>query len=324
MSILNAFNNLNRSLLESASTDEFKQLLAEITEIEGEIKDLQKEVSDGWTRDYARQLDTAMAEIRRVRKDLYEIIRSYEIEYLRGYDEDGHPDYDYDVDRDAQRKAEMLEATIRQKLAQVEADYDKLKAQLEQDHATAFSTQKSGIQTKTSSRDDRKKRKEEVLKAIIEEERPELEELIKKANEYTTANADISKVTFNNGKLYLALTSDTETIEVDYWDDIDYDDDYASVNMNKLEGCAEDRALEDGFLFDVAFGLGLDDDTVNNIKFTFGDSSITTVDIPGSSWKLLTGCDMDCNEPSVSVHYDEVEVDEDFEYTITCYLVKEI
>ena len=85
MSILNAFNNLNRSLLESASTDEFKQLLAEITEIEDEIKDLQKEVSDGWTRDYARQLDTAMAEIRRVRKDLYEIIRSYEIEYLRGY-----------------------------------------------------------------------------------------------------------------------------------------------------------------------------------------------------------------------------------------------
>lgn len=323
MSILNAFNNLNRSLLESASTDEFKQLLAEIAEIEGEIKDLQREVSDGWTRDYARQLDTAMAEIRRVRKDLYEIIRSYEIEYLRGYDEDGHPDYDYDVDKDAQRKAEMLEATVRQKLAQVEAAYDKLKAQLEQDHATAFSTQRSGIQTKTSSRDDRQKRKEEVLKAIIEEERPELERLIKQISEYTKATIDINKITFNNGKLYLAITSETEEIEIDLWDDIDYDDDYASVNVNKLESYAEDRALEDGFLFDVAFGLGIAEDMLDQIDFTFGNTG-KTVDIPNSTWKLLTDCDLDCNEPSASVHYDEVEVDEDFEYTVTCYLVKEI
>ena len=324
MSILSAFNRINNTLLESAATDEFKQLLGEIAEVEDEIKTLQKEVSDGWTRDYAKKLDSAMAEIQRVRKDLHELIRTYKTEYVRGYDEDGHPDYDYEIDETEKRNAAMMEAIIREKLAQVEAAYDKLKAQLERDHAAAYGIQKRSIQSKTSSRDDKKKRKEEVLKAIIEEERPELEELIKKANEYTTANADINKVTFNNGKLYLALTSDTETIEVDYWDDIDYDDDYASVNMNKLEGCAEDRALEDGFLFDVAFGLGFDDDTVNNIKFTFGDSSITTVDIPGSSWKLLTGCDMDCNEPSVSVHYDEVEVDEDFEYTITCYLVKEI
>lgn len=323
MSILNAFNNLNRSLLESASTDEFKQLLAEIAEIEGEIKDLQKEVSDGWTSGYARQLDTAMDEIRRVRKDLYEIIHSYEIEYFRGYDEDGHPDYDYDVDRDAQRKAEMLEATVRQKLAQVEAEYDKLKAQLEQDHATAFSTQKSGIQTRTSSRDDRKKRKEEVLKAIIEEERPELERLIKQISEYTKATVDINKITFNNGKLYLAITSETEEIEIDLWDDIDYDDDYASVNIDKLESYAEDRALEDGFLFDVAFGLGIAEDMLDQIDFTFSNTG-KTVDIPNSTWKLLTDCDLDCNEPSASVHYDEVEVDEDFEYTVTCYLVKEI
>ena len=323
MSILNAFDNLNRSLLESASTDEFKQLLAEITEIEGEIKDLQKEVSDGWTRDYAKQLDAAMAEIQRVRKDLYEIIGSYEIEYLRGYDEDGHPDYDYDVDKDKQRKAEMLEATVRQKLAQVEAAYDALKAQLEQDHATAFSTQKSGIQTKTSSRDDRKKRKEEVLKAIIEEERPELERLIKQISEYTKATVDISKITFNNGKLYLAITSETEEIEIDLWDDIDYDGDYASVNTNKLESYAEDRVLEDGFLFDVAFGLGIDEDMLDQIDFNFGNTG-KTVDIPNSTWKLSTDCDLECNEPSASVHYDEVEVDEDFEYTVTCYLVKEI
>lgn len=323
MSILNAFDNLNRSLLESASTDEFKQLLAEITEIEGEIKDLQKEVSDGWTRDYAKQLDAAMAEIQRVRKDLYEIIGSYEIEYLRGYDEDGHPDYDYDVDKDKQRKAEMLEATVRQKLAQVEAAYDALKAQLEQDHATAFSTQKSGIQTKTSSRDDRKKRKEEVLKAIIEEERPELERLIKQISEYTKVTVDISKITFNNGKLYLAITSETEEIEIDLWDDIDYDGDYASVNTNKLESYAEDRVLEDGFLFDVAFGLGIDEDMLDQIDFNFGNTG-KTVDIPNSTWKLSTDCDLECNEPSASVHYDEVEVDEDFEYTVTCYLVKEI
>ena len=43
----------------------------------------------------------------------------------------------------------------------------------------AYDTQNKNIQAKASSRDDKKKRKEEVLKAIIEEERPELERLIK-------------------------------------------------------------------------------------------------------------------------------------------------
>lgn len=324
MSILNAFNNLNRSLLESASTDEFKQLLAEITEIEGEIKALQKEVSDGWTRDFAEKLNDARAEINKVRKDLRDVINTYETEYIFGYDEDGHPDYDYETDPVEKRKAEMLESAIRAKLAQVEAAYDALKAQLEQEHTLAFKTQKDSIQNKSTTRDTKKKRKEEVLNAIIEEERPELERLIRQISEYTKATIDISKITFNNGKLYLAITSEPEEIEIDLWDDVDYDDGYASVNISKLEGYAEDRALEDGFLYDVAFGLGFDDDAVNNIEFTFGSNSITTIDIPDSSWKLLTGCDMDCNEPSVSVHYDEAEVDEDFEYTITCYLVKEI
>jgi hypothetical protein len=324
MSILSAFDDLGNNLLESAATDEYKQLLVEIAEIEADIESLQKEVSDGWTKDFKHQLSDIEDEIQKVRRDLYDLIKSYEIEEFWGYDEDGHKEYNYWTDKDKQREVAMLEATIRKKLEQVEAMHAALEKQLRQDHETAYATQTRNIRAKATARDDKKKRKEELLKDIIEEERPELEELIKKANEYTTASADISKVTFNNGKLYLALTSDTETIEIDYWDDIDYDDDYASVNMNKLEGYAEDSALEDGFLFDVAFGLGFDEDAVNNIEFTFGNKSITTVDIPGSSWKLLTGCDMDCNEPRVSVHYDEVEVDEDFEYTITCYLVKEI
>lgn len=323
MSILNAFNNLNRSLLESASTDEFKQLLAEIIEIEGEIKDLQKEVSDGWTRDFAEKLNDARAEINKVRKDLRDVINTYETEYIFGYDEDGHPDYDYETDPIEKRKAEMLESAIRSKLAQVEAAYDALKAQLEQEHTIAFKTQKDSIQDKATTRDTKKKRKEEVLKAIIEEERPELERLIKQIREYTKATVDISKITFNDGKLYLAITSETEEIEIDLWDDIDYDDDYASVNISKLESYAEDRVLEDGFLFDVAFGLGIAEDMLDQIDFTFSNTG-KTVGIPNSTWKLLTDCDLECNEPSASVHYDEVEVDEDFEYTVTCYLVKEI
>lgn len=323
MSILNAFNNLNRSLLESISTDEFKQLLAEITEIEGEIKDLQKEVSDGWTRDFAEKLNDARAEINKVRKDLRDVINTYETEYVFGYDEDGHPDYEYETDPIEKRKAEMLESAIRLKLAQVEAAYDTLKAQLEQEHTLAFKTQKDSIQNKSTTRDTKKKRKEEVLSIIIEEERPELERLIQQISEYTKATIDISKITFNNGKLYLAITSEIEEIEIDLWDDIDYDDDYASVNISKLESYAEDRVLEDGFLFDVAFGLGIAEDMLDQIDFTFGNTG-KTVDIPNSTWKLLTDCDLECNEPSASVHYDEVEVDEDFEYTVTCYLVKEI
>ena len=323
MSILSAFNNLNHSLLESASTDEFKLLLTEIAEIEADIKTLEKEVSDGWTRDFAEKLNDARAEINKVHKDLRDIINTYETEYIFGYDEDGHPDYDYETDPVEKRKAEMLESAIRLKLAQVEAAYDALKAQLEQEHALAFKTQKGSIQDKSTTRDAKKKRKEEVLRAIIEEERPELERLIKQIGEYTKATVDISKITFNNGKLYLAITSETEEIEIDLWDDIDYDDDYASVNIDKLESYAEDRALEDGFLFDVAFGLGIAEDMLDQIDFTFSNTG-KTVDIPNSTWKLLTDCDLDCNEPSASVHYDEVEVDEDFEYTITCYLVKEI
>lgn len=323
MSILSAFNRINNTLLESAATDEFKQLLGEIAEVEDEIKTLQKEVSDGWTRDYAKKLDSAMAEIQRVRKDLHELIRTYKTEYVRGYDEDGHPDYDYEIDETEKRNAAMMEAIIREKLAQVEAAYDKLKAQLERDHAAAYGIQKRSIQSKTSSRDDKKKRKEEVLKAIIEEERPELERLLKQISEYTKATVDINKITFNNGKLFLAITSETETIEIDLWDDIDWDDDYASVDTNKLESHAEDSVLEDGFLFDVAFGLGLDENMLDQLDFGFGNTG-NTVDIPDSTWKLLMDCDLECNEPSVSVHYDEVEVDEDFEYTVTCYLVKEL
>lgn len=323
MSILSAFNNLNHSLLESASTDEFKLLLTEIAEIEADIKTLEKEVSDGWTRDFAEKLNDARAEINKVHKDLRDIISTYETEYIFSYDEDGHPDYDYETDPVEKRKAEMLESAIRLKLAQVEAAYDTLKAQLEQEHALAFKTQKGSIQDKSTTRDAKKKRKEEVLRAIIEEERPELERLIKQIGEYTKATIDISKITFNNGKLYLAITSETDEIEIDLWDDIDYDDDYASVNIDKLESYAEDRALEDGFLFDVAFGLGIAEDMLDQIDFTFSNTG-KTVDIPNSTWKLLTDCDLDSNEPSASVHYDEVEVDEDFEYTITCYLVKEI
>ena len=323
MSILSAFNNLNHSLLESASTDEFKLLLTEIAEIEADIKTLEKEVSDGWTRDFAEKLNDARAEINKVHKDLRDIINTYETEYIFGYDEDGHPDYDYETDPVEKRKAEMLESAIRLKLAQVEAAYDALKAKLEQEHALAFKTQKVSIQDKSTTRDTKKKRKEEVLRAIIEEERPELERLIKQIGEYTKATVDISKITFNKGKLYLAITSETEEIEIDLWDDIDYDGDYASVNIDKLESYAEDRALEDGFLFDVAFGLGIAEDMLDQIDFTFSNTG-KTVDIPNSTWKLLTDCDLDCNEPSASVHYDEVEVDEDFEYTITCYLVKEI
>lgn len=323
MSILSAFNNLNRSLLESASTDEFKLLLTEIAEIESDIKRLEKEVSDGWTRDFAEKLNDARDEISRVRKDLRDIIDTYETEYILGYDEDGHPDYDYETDPVEKRKAEMLESAIRLKLAQVEAAYDALKAQLEQEHTLAFKTQKSSIHDKSTTRDAKKKRKEEVLKAIIDEERPELERLIKQIGEYTKATIDIDKITFNNGKLYLAITSETDEIEIDLWDDIDYDDDYASVNIDRLESYAEDRALEDGFLFDVAFGLGIAEDMLDQIDFTFGNTG-RTVDIPNSTWKLLTDCDLESNEPSASVRYDEVEVDEDFEYTVTCYLVKEI
>lgn len=323
MSILNAFDRLGDTLLESAATDEFKQLLGEIAEVEDEIKTLQKEVSDGWKRDYAQKLNAAMADIQRVHKDLYDLVRTYEIEYLLGYDEDGHLEYDYEIDKAEQRKAAMLEAIIRDKLAKVEAEYDKLKAQLEHEHALAYDTQNKNIQAKASSRDDKKKRKEEVLKAIIEEERPELERLIKQIGEYTKATVDINKITFNNGKLFLAITSETETIEIDLWDDIDWDDDYASVRTNRLEAQAEDNAIEDGFLFDVAFGLGFDENMLDQIDFGFGNTG-NTVDIPNSTWKLLTDCDLECNEPSASVHYDEVDIDEDFEYTVTCYLVKEI
>ena len=153
MSILSAFNDLSHSLLESASTDEFKLLLTEIAEIEADIKTLEKEVSDGWTRDFAEKLNDARAEINKVHKDLRDIISTYETEYIFGYDEDGHPDYDYETDPVEKRKAEMLESAIRLKLAQVEAAYDTLKAQLEQEHALAFKTQKGSIQDKATTRD---------------------------------------------------------------------------------------------------------------------------------------------------------------------------
>lgn len=324
MNVLKAFDELNK-LNESAATDELKELLAEITQLDSEIAELQQEKSDSWKNDYESKFEAERKALARCKSDLDDLIRTYRTKYYTEWDDDGDPvDFDYHINTAEQRSVSMIEASIRAKLSQVEAEYNRLKAQAEQDHAAAFAGHTQTIKDKSATRDTRKSHKETLLKTIIEEERPELEELIKKANEHTKATADITKVSFHGGKLYLDLTSEEDEIEIDLWSDIDYYSDQCYVKIDTLVGEAEDRALEDGFLFDVAYGLGFDDDAIDAIDFTFGDT-YGAVDIPGSSWQLLTGCDLEYNEPSAWVNrYDETEVDEDFKYTITCYLVKEI
>ena len=325
MSILSAFDDMDRALLESAATDEFKQLLAEITQLDQEIADLVKEKSTSWNTDYAKKFEAEQRDLERVRRDLDSLVRTYRTKHYTEWDDDGDPvNFEYSINAAKQKEESMLEAAIRMKLEEDEAAYYRLKAQAEQDHAKAFASHTQAIKDKTAYKEDRKARKEALLKAIIEEERPELEELIKKANEYTKATADTNKISFHEGKLYLALTSEQDEIVIEPWSDVDYDDYGASVDIDKLVEEAENRALEDGFLLDVAYGLGFDEDALDKIDFTFGNT-YSAIEIPGSSWKLLTGCDLEYNEPSAWVNrHDETEIDEDFKYTITCYLIKEL
>jgi hypothetical protein len=212
MSILSAFDNLGNSLVESAATDEFKQLLAEIAEIETDIKTLQKEVSDGWTKDFKHQLSDIEDEIRKVRGDLWDIVKSYEIEEFWGYDEDGHKEYSYWTDKDKQREVAMLEATIRKKLEQVEAMHAALEKQLKQDHETAYATQTRNIRAKTTARDDKKKRKEE-LKSIREDVFKDIE-----TNEAKMRSRRTNKYGMNiaNAMAYSERSMNTDTGQMFY------------------------------------------------------------------------------------------------------------
>lgn len=326
MNITEAFNYLDSILLESAATDEFRQLSKEIDQLDKEIKTIQNQKTKSWDHKYTRKYELVALELTQLKQELKDLEKSYKEFSHTEREDDGDRYYYFDVFVDnPEKKAAVAaqEKALEKKLKELEIEYNKIVAELRAEYEKDFRSYSKAMSDKAAIVANKKNAKNNLFKAIIAEERAELEQLINKVNKYTKVNANISNITLHNGKLFLGLTSKTKEIEIDLWDDVDYEDNYASVNTDKLVTIAEEHALEDGFLFDVAYSLGIDEERLDQIDFTFSSSG-NTVDIPNSSWKLSTDCDMSHNKPHVSVHYNEVDVEENFEYTITCYLVKEI
>jgi hypothetical protein len=328
MNILEAFQELDKSMTESASTDEFKQLLMEINRLDKEIKELQSKKQSEWTTTYSKKFEKEAKELAQLKKDLQELRNSYR-EYShteRERDDDRYFYYDVYVDN-ADKKAAVAEheAELTTKLAELESKYQEIvnsiKAEAEADDTN------TALKTKSTTLGTKNERKAAILKKIIEEERPELEELVKKINTVTTVTADFNSLSAGNGTLIFRFTSTPFTYEIDY-DRIDVDDGEATINTSGIEDALNEDVFENGFLYDVGYSLDLPEDEIEN--WDEGEA----IEIPGSTWKLWKVYDISYDEPEVHSYssgratywepdWDDIDYDEEINWTVTCFLVKD-
>lgn len=329
MNILKVFKALD-SINESASLDAYKQALADIDKLDAEISVLQKEKSDSWTADYEKKFEAERKRLEGLRRELDELLRTYKTKYYTEWDNDGDPvNFDYHINAAEEKSASIIEASLRAGIAKLETEYHKLRTQAEQDHAKAFAIHSQSIKDKSAAIDTLKSRKEALLKAVIAEERPELEKLVAKIQELVNVTPDWEHMTIHQNKLVLSLASPEKTYDVNPEYDLDYDDDGATVNISRIESNLQDDVFESGYFYELAESLGINENAVDEAKS--GD----LLSIPDSDWKLDIDFDLDFEEPEVhSYNYtpatywdpaeEDIDYDESFDWKVINYLVKEI
>jgi hypothetical protein len=303
--MLEAFEQLNK--LNESATDDFRDIAADLTVLEKEIKDLElKRFKNGQNLNDGPEAN----EIKQLKSELRDLQKSYqEFSHTeRVYDDDRYWDDDIFVDNEEKKAAVAdQEAALVKKLDELEAKYKELEANMHAETDKSIVDKKAALKSKQELKDS-------ALKAIVEEDRAELEKIISKINnEYLEVTPDWDNITHYNGKIFLSLFNKTETYEIDSVDDIDYDDDEPVIKT--------DRILDD---------LQMEADEEAKSIANELNSELT------GSWKLLDGCDVEpLNEPEVH-HYsytpatywdtasEDLDYDETLEYKITYYLVKEI
>lgn len=329
MNIAEAFeqlNSLNEQLLESAATDEYRQILGEIDQLERDVKDLQKQKAQSWNNDYSKKFEEETRALNQLRKEL-EILRSSYVRWYRIADHWGDVDWDYDIDNVKKQEVAEQEAELEAKLKTLEARYNEIVAGVKAEHEADFATHTQTVFDKTSALKNKKERKETVFKTIVEEERPEIEKVLSELVAGEEVSIGWDQIKIHNNLIYLPITK-TFSYNVDP-DDFDFDDDII-FNDRRIEDYINEQGIED--LYIIADYLGLDQDKITTA--VDADKSIL-VDIPNSTWKLNTEFDTDFEEPNIVVHgwsgdgWNEprefnYDYDDSIEYEITYYLTKEI
>jgi DNA repair exonuclease SbcCD ATPase subunit len=326
MNILEAFKQLDR--LNESATDDFRQIVKEMDTLESEIEELQKQKSNGWTDEFAKTVDTEEKALKQLEIDLDTLRRTYKHKVYTEWDRDGDPtDFEYRIDDNKKAAVAEQEAELVNKLKELKDRFKKLKTDAEAAHTAKFADHIKAINDKSNLLSSKKDLKNTTLKKVIEEDRQELEGIIAKINAEVPMTPLWDDVSFSGNKIFLTLeTEELESYEISY-DEINFDDDYPSINVDSLYERLEENATFDYMNYIGLYGLGID------IKpYKKGD----LIPIPGSSWKLLYDCDIFPEDEPQVTHYkytpatywdtasEDLEYDETVYYSVNCYLVKEI
>lgn len=303
MNILDAFAKLDaitEPLVESAATDDFKKLLDEINQLNQNIKVLQSQKAKEWDTEYSKKFEKEAEELNKLKKELSDLRQSYQDYLYTEVEDDGDRYYYNKIYKDnPERKAAAAEkeAALETRLKELETRYNRIVNELRAEQDLKFAK----LSSKTNELSTKQSQKDLAFKTIIEEELPELEKLVEKIQEYVNITPDWKRITYNKGRIYFTLkNSKPFNYEVSYWEAIDED---------KME----ELALENEFIYDVAFSLGISEDIIDNLnKSNLGE----VLEIPGSSWKFLFDFDVEYDEPDEDVS--------SISWDINCYLVKEL
>ena len=318
MNMLEAFEQLNK--LNESATDDFRDIAADLTVLEKEIKDLElkrfkngQNLSDGPEANEIKQLK---AELRDLQKSYQEFSHTERV-----YDDDRYWDDDIFVDNEEKKAAVAdQEAALVKKLDELEAKYKELEVNIHAETDKSIADKKAALKSKQELKDS-------ALKAIVEEDRAELEKIISKINAEVQMTPLWDEVSFHGNKIFLTLeTKELESYGISE-DEINFDDDDPSINVDNLYEKITEDATFDYMNYIGHYGLGID------LK-SYKKGDLMT--IPGSSWKLLYDCDIDIEDEPQVTHYEytpatywdtasvDLEYDEILYYSVTCYLVKEI
>ena len=314
MNIFEAFAQLDR--LNEAASDDLRSVAAEIANLEKEINDLkdQKRKTAGSFTKEAEEIDQLKAELEELKKSYKEFSHME-----REYDDDRTWDYEVFVDN-KEKKAAVAdkEAALLKKLAELEANYKKLKAEATAEHD-------KGIADRTATLNTKKDVKSATIKAIVEEDKAELDKLITTINEYVTVTPNWNGLLYKNDKIYLELVGEMQECRVDY-DDIVFESDDPYIDIERLYEYLEETAEEDlGGIADALETTDISHASKNDL-----------LEIPGSSWKLLVNYEIDTEgEPEVhSYEYypatywdsasEDIDYDRTWDWKAKFHLVKEI
>lgn len=331
MDMTEAFKQLDKILQESTATDNLKQLLTEIDQLDNGIKELWAQKDNSWKTEYSKKFEKESAELLQLKNELRDLIDTYRHKYYTDWDSDGDPtNFEYSIDEKKKSEVAEREADIRKRLAGVEARYDKLVAEVKAEHEASFADHTAAIADKSSVLKTKKERKKEIFNKIVEEEQLELEKLLNKIIAAKEVTADPRQITLHKGSLYVSLTK-TFDCEVEENDLIFDDNNEPSFDSNRIEASASEDQGDEG-LYMIAEYLGINKDIVYQ---ALKSEQAINLEIPNSTWKLCTKFDIEVGEPHINVNgwfgdgwNEPREFDYDYDDTVECtatyYLIKEL